>query len=636
MWNTKLQLNNIQSEVGALKTEINELILGAGIQNPLQMDINGNNYNINSLNVLQSNTVTANTVSAQTYDLIAGGEGFNNLTINNSVINNSTGNNNTLNNTNLQYGELNTMSLNNCTLATDLNCEDFKLNSVDTITANTGILQNANIANLNGYLGSDLQANNFNISGVNTLTTQNATISDTLNTDNLNITGHLETNSYIELNNNTSSDLGQLHFNYQNEGSHQIGIHQDGALVMEYYPGTGVNYAEMVFNSSNGDVILGNNKKSSPVVCVMGQGSTGATEYGQIYDNTFNKPNLNDILLSSGDAGGNSITNLNNLTVGTLNYTSVNPPFVSSENLTTVLQNGNDAGNNTIRNVNSLNLNSSININGYVQSSSGSILGTNSGQPTLQLCNGTGSQNNKYIMFVNAQGASKAGDFQLINNINNTGPSNVFYTDSQNQNTYIGNDKSLGSVWINAGTNGSVYYKGLVHDTYVNPPCIIASQAYEFGLDKQVQTGTYSQIISFSTNVYPTDDYNNSSYPTLVEMDISNLQFNFNLLASSSNPIIFQWYLSIDNSPYDFTRSNMYQVSFTKPQVTGNGFSSSPNSFKLWFYNSIQPIPNLYLCCKLIGSTGTNTIYFNETLFLTTVIKFSRPKYTILNVQPVY
>lgn len=92
--------------------------------------------------------------------------------------------------------------------------------------------------------------------------------------------------------------------------------------------------------------------------------SNGLTTPGNITCGTLNysslnpsipTPNLSSVLSSGSDAGGASITNVNQLTVSQLNYSTLNPPVAgSAQNLQQVLTTGNNAGGLNMTNVGSV------------------------------------------------------------------------------------------------------------------------------------------------------------------------------------------------------------------------------------------------------------------------------------------
>lgn len=611
MWNTKIQLNNLNVKVNNLQTEVNDLVLSKGVQNPLVMDIDGNNQNITNLNALTADSLTGNTIYAQTYEVVSGGNGFNNITINNS-----TGNTNTWINNTFTYGVLNEVGLNDCVLNSDLNTQGYNLNNVGNITADdltstqNFTANNANITNLeaslnNCNLSSDLDASNNNIINVNNITANQLNASGSIT-----LGGNFNAEQYITLT-NTGNSLAQLHlFNAPNGSSHQIVPLTTGELVSQYYPdttGAGA-FNELVFAPTS--VSFGNNKSQAPLVQVMGCDSQNNEIYGQVYDTKFNRPLIEQILIDRNDAGGQSITNLNEITAQQINCSNFNPPITGvNQTLAQTLSNGNDANNIDIFNAKSLTSNTTLNINGYIQANNSCILGTKGGRPTLIMANGTGSNTNKYTMFVYGMGENNAGDLALINNIGTAGSCNVFTCDNESQNIKIGNDRSPSSVWINGGSNGSTLYKGLVLDSYSNPyQYVLPFNSSESNVGMTMQDGQYKALTIMSVSDYfSLADYNGSSAPTFAKVDFYNFSFSYDINPApvGGKSIVLQFYLSDNSNSYIQEQGNCLTVINTNPTATNNTYTFSGMQ-TLYFQNTGTPFTSLYLMVS-IGAISSET-----------------------------
>jgi hypothetical protein len=164
-------------------------------------------------------------------------------------------------------------------------------------------------------------------------------------------------------------------------------------------PGQNFNMRNGNLNNVNSvNVGIGNFTIASGTIGTITNSSNGI---GQIYDSTFNFPYLSTILAKSNDALGSSINNLNSVSCQSLNvngtvnaqgYQINGVPISngSAQNINQVLTTGSDAGTNSITNLNMISVNNKINMGAgnhfvFQADSSGNLNINNSVNRQLQL-----------------------------------------------------------------------------------------------------------------------------------------------------------------------------------------------------------------------------------------------------------
>jgi len=648
-WNTNLLLQNLNTKVNNLQTEVDELILGAGIQNPLQMDVIGNNKNITGVNLLSSTSLNTE------------GGTLNAVNVNNSHI---------------LYGQVDTLAINNCSLGTTLNCDNNDLENIGNI----------NITSMSGTSSNITVSSNLDCSS-------NSITCGTLNYSSLN--PPLPSAQGLESVLTVSDDGGGK--NITNVGSINCSsISANGGTL------DSLNINNCNFQYGSLDTLALNN-------CTLG---SALNCEGENLDNvaTINVStisNTGDITVSNNlDCG------TNNITCNTLNYTSLNPAISGDQGLASVLTVSNDGNNNPIQNVSNVSINYEllmtgstnnlgvINFNTGTTSSTQISSGSNSdGSLVVQMYNngslvtqpvsfnvdgsvdignnlGVSSTNsilkvsgtginvdgeidgdiinlkststsdrpiiyldnnvNKYSFYNKAQTEVNAGQLNISNTVSSVNH-NVLTVNSDSGNMYLGDDKGINRIWQYCGLDGSTQLKGLMYNSYNNNPLVLNYFNLVVSNTNILEVGenvpVYGWLASLDTSsFFALSDYNNSNYPTHIKYDFSKLLFQFEptvlIEPNTNNSIVINLYLT-DNPLNDYspTNGNYLQFTFQYPQTSYIGNLTS--SAVLYFQNGGNPIGansggTVYLMFKPL--TGDFSYIVNN-LSISGLVEATRPSF---------